>query len=613
MLGFKRQISELSNEDLVAIFQEANAAMGLRMNTEDGDASGSGAFSQDILKIEIHGPDQSHLTVIDVPGIFRVATPGLTTEEDITLVENMVKSYMDNSRTIILAVMPCNVDIATQEILKLAEVADPNGARTMGVLTKPDLANEAATQQAVIDLVLGKRSNLKLGYYLVKNRGADDKTSTLAQRAKAEKAFFMAPPWTRVSDRCGVTALKERLSRLLMKISKEELPHVKADVEERLRKSQTDLETMGPARSNQHSQRQYLGKLAGRFQDVAKAALNGYYSGETLFKTNPEFRLITRIIQMNDVFSSTFWSRGHCFEFPSSGDTESAESHVHPKLPYQVPLTEYRELHRIIDTDKYDCPEPVGGKIMDCIRAVHQSSRGPELGTFGGTMLSSVFERQSEKWDRLALSHASNAIAVVHDFLFRLLDHLCPEKQVRSQLWDNILVQGLVERYRKAMDQTRFLLRIERGGVPSTFNPHFSKSLQEKRTERTYKPLTQDAVELKVKDYQQPYIPVNAVKSRVANKNHGEDVCEHILDTLTSYYEVARQRFVDVMCQQVISYYLFEGDESPIRLFTPDFVMGLDVDQLEMIAGEDDDSKEQRQTLEREVNSLEAALKVLQI
>lgn len=118
------------------------------------------------------GRSQDHLTMIDVPGIFRVPTPGLTRDNDILLVENIVKPYIGNSRTIILAVIPCNVDVATQEILTLAETADPTGLRTMGVLTKPDLAAEMATRNAVIDLVRGKGSSLNLGYYVVKNRGA---------------------------------------------------------------------------------------------------------------------------------------------------------------------------------------------------------------------------------------------------------------------------------------------------------------------------------------------------------------------------------------------------------------------------------------------------------
>jgi hypothetical protein len=70
--------------------------------------------------------------------------------------------------------MPCNVDIATQEIFKLADNADLDGARTIRVLDKPDLTTETATKVAIIDLVTGKRGNLKLGYFVINNRSADD-------------------------------------------------------------------------------------------------------------------------------------------------------------------------------------------------------------------------------------------------------------------------------------------------------------------------------------------------------------------------------------------------------------------------------------------------------
>lgn len=285
----------------------------------------------------------------------------------------------------ILAVMPCNVDIATQEILKLAEAADPIGARTMGVLTKPDLATEAATRAAVMDLVLGKRSRLKLGYYVVKNRSADDKSSTLAQCVEGERAFFMAPPWASASDRCGIAALKERLRRLLMKVSKEELPHVKAEIEERLRKCKADLETMGPTRADQNSQRQYLGKLAGRFQAVSQAALNGYYAGERIFKEHPELKLITRVTKLNEDFSDVFWSRGHRQHFgrvdKDEGEAPFRSDPDDPKDGNEVRLRVHDELHDIISTEPYDCPEPLKVSIAECIRDAYQSSRGPELGT----------------------------------------------------------------------------------------------------------------------------------------------------------------------------------------------------------------------------------------
>lgn len=229
--NFHRCLDEMDAQDLADIFEDANHAMGIRSSAEPNNGSDDDAitFSEDILKIEINGPDQPGLTVIDVPGIFRAPTPGLTTVSDITLVTSMVKRYMSDSRTIILAVIPCNVDIATQEILRLAKDADPNGSRTMGVLTKPDLAPERAMQQNILDLIQGRRQDLKLGYCVVKNRGADDEGSSLQKRDEEEKAFFRREPWASVasSGRLGSGALKIILRDLLMDISKKEFPIVK--------------------------------------------------------------------------------------------------------------------------------------------------------------------------------------------------------------------------------------------------------------------------------------------------------------------------------------------------------------------------------------------------
>ncbi len=129
--------------------------MGLKESgTSDAVAD---TFSDDVLKIEICSPEQEHLSVIDVPGIFRNTLEGMTTDSDIDIVRNMVNGYMKNPRSVILAVVPANVDIATQEILKMAEKCDTKGERTLGVLTKPDLVDRGA-ENRVVDLVEGKLS-----------------------------------------------------------------------------------------------------------------------------------------------------------------------------------------------------------------------------------------------------------------------------------------------------------------------------------------------------------------------------------------------------------------------------------------------------------------------
>ncbi|KAL4744043.1 P-loop containing nucleoside triphosphate hydrolase protein [Aspergillus similis] len=75
LLNFQRHLTEIDNNELASIFEEAHRAMNIRMST-DGSDNGAGAFSQDMLKVEIRGPEQNYFTVIDVPGIFRVPTEG---------------------------------------------------------------------------------------------------------------------------------------------------------------------------------------------------------------------------------------------------------------------------------------------------------------------------------------------------------------------------------------------------------------------------------------------------------------------------------------------------------------------------------------------------------
>lgn len=124
---------------------------------------------------------------------------------------------------------------------------------------------------------------------------------------------------------------------------------------------------------------------------------------------------------------------------------------------------------------------------------------------------------------------------------------------------------------------------MEREGTPSTVNHYFNANLQKKRNER----------------------------QAVVDRDNTQQVCEDIADSLASYYKVARKRFVDSVCQQVVNHFLLNDKESPLKILSPDLIMGLDDEQLGAIAGEDAVLKHQRHTLEREIGALDAALKVL--
>lgn len=184
-------------------------------------------FSNDVLRLEIAGPDQEHLTVIDVPGIFKNTTPGLTTKSDIALVKDMVLGYMENPRSVMLAVIPANVDVATQEILQLAHDVDPENDRTLAVLTKVDLVDKGA-EKRVLDLVEGRSRKMKLGWHMVRNPGQQELEDSSTDRRSLEESFFRShSPWNGVDeDKRGIESLRDRLKEVLSALVRREFPKV---------------------------------------------------------------------------------------------------------------------------------------------------------------------------------------------------------------------------------------------------------------------------------------------------------------------------------------------------------------------------------------------------
>ncbi|KAG9572223.1 dynamin GTPase, partial [Aureobasidium melanogenum] len=227
--------------------KDVHKLMGLSDSAEDND--GKSTFSEDVLKVEVTGPEQEHFSVVDVPGIFRTATKGVTTLADASMVKSMVRRYMINPRSVMLVVIPANVDIATQEILTLAEEADPEGHRTLGVLTKPDLVDPGA-EAGVLQLIKGEKHPLNLGWCIVRNLGQQQIQDTAADRSSVEKAFFRErTPWNELEkDRVAVDALRSRLQEVLASNIRREFSNVKREVLTKLSTAKRSLKELGDKR-----------------------------------------------------------------------------------------------------------------------------------------------------------------------------------------------------------------------------------------------------------------------------------------------------------------------------------------------------------------------------
>ena len=78
------------------------------------DESGSKSiFSNNILRLKISSPNKDYLSVINITDIFKQTISRVITKLDIEIVKRIVYYFIKNPRSIILTIVPANVDIAT--------------------------------------------------------------------------------------------------------------------------------------------------------------------------------------------------------------------------------------------------------------------------------------------------------------------------------------------------------------------------------------------------------------------------------------------------------------------------------------------------------------------
>ena len=117
-----------------------------------------------MLSIEIEGPTRPQLTLVDLPGLIQTETKGVT-KEDVDMVKEITHHYVSQPRTICLAVISATNDYANQSILTKVREVDPEGERTLGIITKPDrLPSGSGSEQAFLNLAQNEDVFFKLGW-----------------------------------------------------------------------------------------------------------------------------------------------------------------------------------------------------------------------------------------------------------------------------------------------------------------------------------------------------------------------------------------------------------------------------------------------------------------
>ncbi|KAK7177566.1 interferon-induced GTP-binding protein Mx1 [Paraphaeosphaeria sporulosa] len=460
------------------IMEQVTGILEIGSNTEPSRRT----FSEDVLRLEVSGPSQEHFSVIDVPGIFKRTTQGMTTKEDIVLVDQMVHGYMSNPRSVMLIVVPCNVDIATQEILERAEDVDPEGIRTLGVLTKPDLIDQGG-EGAVMDLMEERKHRLRLGWHLLRNPGQSDLNAGRCRHTIETEFFTKVAPWKGLDKgKVGVQTLRIRLQAILEDHIRREFPKVRSELSQKLKTAVKDLDQLGPKRQTREEQFQYLVDVAIRFQDLVSGALQAGYGRAEMFGVNPAFRLATQAINRGEAFAKDVASHGHVYQFqPESTSIQSGLAKLTMNGSADVGVRSVRDHPDIEDLthENTSVPAPSNDDIIDWINDIYHDSRGFELGTFDATILAVTLKAQAANWSDIAHGYISDMIALVHSFIIEVLQQIAPSRRVSDGI-KSLLLDDLSRMYRGAIDHTQFLLDIELDGTPATYNSNFNENLQKR-------------------------------------------------------------------------------------------------------------------------------------
>ncbi|XP_025405642.1 dynamin-1-like protein [Sipha flava] len=194
------------------------------------------------ISLKIYSIHVLNLSLVDLPGITKV--PVGDQPEDIEIqVKNLVIKYIQNPNSIILAVSTANTDMSTSESLKLAKEVDPEGKRTLAVITKLDLM-DAGTD--AVDILCGRVIPVKLGIIGVVNRSQQDINDNKSiSDALKDESMFLQRKYPSLANRNGTPYLTKALNRLLMHHIRDCLPNLKTRVNVMVSQFQSLLYSFG--------------------------------------------------------------------------------------------------------------------------------------------------------------------------------------------------------------------------------------------------------------------------------------------------------------------------------------------------------------------------------
>ncbi|KAK4112757.1 hypothetical protein N656DRAFT_836798 [Canariomyces notabilis] len=559
---FREELSGF--DELPKLVENAKSRMGITVHGR--------AFAKDILRIEISGPDRPHLTITRHQS-----------SADVKLVQDVVQSYMIESRCIILAVVSAKNDFANQIVLKLAREADESGVRTLGIITKPDtLTRDSGSEAMYVALARNQEIAFRHGWHVVKNMDSEKGSWTLSERDAQEAEFFSSGVWTSLpQSSLGVGKLRSRLSKLLLGHIASSLPSLMREISDRFKICKKQLDEFGDPRASLDEQRLYLMQVSQSFHTLVKSSVTGNYIHSFFQDAKTELgyrQRIRAIVQnLNEDFETEISTQGHFREIVNGPLAGLAGTKAPIKIEEETFISQIERLMK--------------------------KTRG----------LADLFKEQSQPWEGIARRHVDKVWKAASNFVELIFEHTADPSTAKSLLHEvcEPAMKAILAEMREKIQE---LLRPHQEGHPITYNDDFARKLQELRHERRRKEIEKTVCEtFGVQFLMNNYNLAGGYNLRLlADRLIGSkepdvkrSAAIDALDCLNAYYKVALKRFIDDVAVEVIEAKLVSALN---KILDPVSVYQMPTDQVSRIAGEPEETRIEREQLNRQLEVLRNGL-----
>ncbi|XP_072969739.1 dynamin-related protein 3A-like [Typha angustifolia] len=240
----------------------------------DREAGENKGVSDKQIRLKIFSPNVLNITLVDLPGITKVPVGDQPTDIE-ARIRTMILSYIKHKTCIILAVSPANADLANSDALQMARIADPDGSRTIGVITKLDIMDRGTDAR---NFLLGNVIPLRLGYIGVVNRSQQDinfNRSIKDALAFEENFFRNQPVYHGLSHCCGVPQLAKKLNQILVQHIRTVLPGLKSRISGQLTAVAKELAVYGDVVESKAGQGAKLLNILAKYCEAFSSMVEG--------------------------------------------------------------------------------------------------------------------------------------------------------------------------------------------------------------------------------------------------------------------------------------------------------------------------------------------------